>query len=150
MIENCRGNAAYGPLLYIHMDSHHSQRIDIEVLPAPHGIGDHPLAAIRGRDHEIMFSAAEGEGAQFERPIILGYPMRFDFLSVNYPEVPEGMVGLFDEFAPERFKAERIELTNDTKYPVVIGEFSKKNRVESVGEVKNLGRGNRVRRLKEK
>lgn len=149
VIENCRGNAAYGPLLYIHMDSHHSQKIEIEVLPAPHGIGDHPLAAIRGREHEITLTAANDKEAQLERPIIVGYPMRFDYLSVDYPEVPEGMDDLLEKFGPERFKAERIELSNETKHPVVIGEYAEKNRVESLGEVRDLGERNRVHQLEE-
>ena len=150
VIEDCRGNAAYGPLLYIHMDSNHSQRIEIEVLPAPHGLGDHPLAAIRGRDHDITFTVDGEKGAQLKRPIIVGYPMRFDYLSIDYPEVPVGMAELYDKFAPERYKAEGVELTNESQHPVVIGELSKKNRVESAGAVRNLGRENRVRQLEEK
>ena len=148
VIEKCRGNAAYGPLLYIHMDSHSSQRVDIEVLPAPHGIGDHPLAAIKGKNHFIRFTAKNDEGAQWERPIIVGYPLRFDYLSIDYPEVPEGMKELFAEFAPQDYTAKEIFLVNATKYPVVLGEESQKNQVRSLGEVTDLGTGNLVREWK--
>ena len=144
VIENCRGNAAYGPLFYVHSDSHTGQEVEIEVLPAPHGMGDHPLAAIRGRSHEIIFTAKEEKGAQLERPIIVGYPLRFDYLSVNYPELPEGMEELYEEHVPERYVAEKIRLKNQTQHPVVLGELSEKNRIQSVGEVRDLGKGNRI------
>ena len=148
VIENCRGNAAYGPLLYIHMDSHSSQRIDLEVLPAPHGIGDHPLAVIKGKNHFIRFKSKSGDGAQLERPIIVGYPLRFDYLSVDYPAVPEGMEELFAEFAPDDYTAREIFLVNGTEYPVVLGELAERNQVRSLGEVTDLGTGNMVRPLK--
>ena len=148
VIENCRGNAAYGPLLYIHMDSHSSQKIEIEVLPAPHGIGDHPLAAIKGKNHFIKFTSKNEDGAQWERPIVVGYPLRFDYLSVDYPAVPEGMEESFAEFAPEDYTAREIFLVNETKHAVVLGEESQRNQVRSLGEVTDLGEGNLVRELK--
>lgn len=139
VIENCRGNAAYGPLLYIHSDNHHSQQIEIEVLPAPHGIGDHPLAAIKGKNHRIKFTSAKSEGAQLKRPIIIGYPMRFDFLSWDFPDVPAGMEEMLEKHGPERFTAEDISLTNETKHPIVIGEHSRENQITSQGPVTNFG-----------
>lgn len=142
IIENCRGNAAFGPLLYIHSDSHNSQQIEIEVLPAPHGIGDHPLAAIKGKNHEIKFTSKSSEGAQYDRPIIVGYPMRFDYLSVDFPNVPEGMADYLERFGPDDYTAERISLTNRTKYPVVLGNHSEGNRIRSVGAVRDLGEDN--------
>lgn len=144
IIENCRGNAAYGPLLYIHSDSHNSQQIEIEVLPAPHGIGDHPLAAIKGSNHRIKFTSKSSEGAQLERPIIVGYPMRFDYLSVDFPKVPAGMEDNLERFGPDDYRAERISLRNETKYPVFLGKHSEENRIKSVGKVKNLGEENEV------
>ena len=147
VIANCRGNAAYGPLLYIHMDSHSSQKIDLEVLPAPHGIGDHPLAVIKGKNHFIKFTSQKDEGAQLERPIIVGYPLRFDYLSVNYPEVPKGMEELYAEFVPEDYTAREIFLVNETKHPVVLGELSQRNQIRSLGEVRDLGTGNLVRKI---
>jgi hypothetical protein len=87
-ITRSKGNAAYGPLLYVHGDSHSSQKIDLEVLPAPHALGDHPLAAINGRNHEIRFTSSDSSSTG--RPIIIGYPLRFDFLCADYPKVPSG------------------------------------------------------------
>lgn len=144
IIENCRGNAAYGPLLYIHMDSHLGQKIEIEVLPAPHGIGDHPLAAIKGSDHQIKFTSKSSEGAQLKRPIIIGYPMRFDFLSWDFPKVPVGMEAHFEKHRPDRYTAKRIKLINDTDHPVVLGEHSEHNHITNQGETNDLGEGNRI------
>ena len=144
IIENCRGNAAYGPLLYIHMDSHHHQRIELEVLSASHGTGDHPLAAIKGHSHRIKFTSQDSSNHQLERPIIIGYPMRFDYLSSNYPEVPEGMSPYLERFGPDKYRAERIRLQNETDYPVVLGELAKGNRIHSKGEISNLGKRNRI------
>lgn len=141
-ITNCRGNAAYGPLLYVHFDSHHSQQIDIEVIPSPHGLGDHPLAAIRGSNHSINFTYPENTLPKTMRPIIVGYPMRFDFLSVDYPDVPDGYEDHFSTFTEDQYKASNINLTNKTPYPVVLGKRSRENMVSSDGVIKDLGSGN--------
>ena len=144
-IQNCKGNAAYGPLLYIHSDGATSQRIDLEVLPAPHSLGDHPLAAIKGGDHRISLKSGGDEAADQLRPIIVGYSLRFDFLSVVHPEVPAGLERNFEKFAPESYRASRIRLENFTKHPVILGEHSLENRVISRGKVRNQGTRNEVK-----
>ncbi|MGE9270067.1 MAG: right-handed parallel beta-helix repeat-containing protein, partial [Verrucomicrobiales bacterium] len=143
-IERSRGNAAYGPLLYVHMDSHTSQQIDLEVLPAPHALGDHPLAAIKGRKHRIRLWSRQPISPGELRPIIVGYPLRFDFLSQAYPDVPEGYEAHFERYAPDRYRAEGIHLRNETHHPVVMGSLSTKNRVESRGVVRGAGQTNEV------
>ena len=142
-IENSRGNAAYGPLLYIHSDSHSSQKIEIEVLPAPHGIGDHPLAAIKGKNHQIRLTAQNSKGAQLKRPIIVGYPMRFDYLSWDYPNVPAGMENHLAKFGTNRYTAERIVLRNETLHPLILGKHSDNNRITSSGPIEDFGKNNK-------
>ena len=144
-ISNSKGNAAYGPLLYIHSDSSSSQKIDLEVIPSPHGLGDHPLAAIKGSRHTIKLTSGGAEKGDHQRPIIVGYPLRFEFLSVDYPKVPEGLEKNFTKFAPKTYRASRIRLENATNHPVVLGEFSQENEVMSKGEVRDLGEENVVR-----
>ena len=140
-IIRCKGNAAYGPLLYVHMDSHSSQKIDLEVLPAPHAMGDHPLAAIKGQGHHIRLSS---KGAvDLQRPVIIGYPMRFDYLTAEFPKVPESYEENFKRFAPDRYRATDIRLENRTAIPVVLGEQAEGNEVISDGKVRDLGRRNR-------
>lgn len=134
------GNAAYGPLLYIHSDSHNHQEIDLTVLPSPHTLGDHPLAAIKGSHNRVHFKTAEGPPSPVLRPIIVGYQMRFDFLSTNFPKVPAGYEEHFTKNAPKNYRAEKNTLINDTKNPVILGEQSRANSVTSVGKVTDLGR----------
>lgn len=54
VIKESVGNAAYGPLLYIHSDRHTDQHTDLLVLPTSHSHGDHPPAAWNGRGHNII------------------------------------------------------------------------------------------------
>lgn len=138
----CSGNAAYGPLLYIHSDSHNSQDIDLTVLPAPHSIGDHPLAAINGTRNTIHFTSASGKSSDIQRPIIVGYPMRFDFLSINYPEVPAGYEKNFAEYSSDSYRASRNTIINKTNNPVVLGKLATNNDIESTGKVTDYGSDN--------
>lgn len=142
VISNSSGNAAYGPLLYIHSDSHADQKIDLEVLPSPHGLGDHPLAAIKGRGHSIKLTQIGHVRPKTLRPIIVGYPMRFDFLCVDYPNVPKGYEDHFAKFSPKTYTASGIALTNGTSHPVVLGTLSKENSVASTGPIRDLGTTN--------
>ena len=146
VISNSSGNAAYGPLLYIHFDKHSSQRIDLKVIPSPHGLGDHPLAAIKGRGHSIKFTHAEDATPEELRPIIVGYPMRFDFLSVDYPDVPVGYEEHFAKHAPKTYKASQINIDNATNHPVVLGKLSQENHIVSVGTIRDLGTKNTTTR----
>lgn len=149
VIKASSGNAAYGPLLYIHFDSHSSQTIDLEVLPAPHGLGDHPLAAVKGQGHSITFKQTASAASETLRPIIVGYPMRFDFLCVDYPDVPEGHEKHFAKYSPKTYEAAGITVNNGTPHPIVLGKLSEKNTVDSVGAVTDLGADNRVSRVEQ-
>ncbi len=142
VIKASSGNAAYGPLLYIHFDSHANQTIDLKVLPSPHGLGDHPLAAIKGRGHSITFTYAGNPAPETLRPIIVGYPMRFDFLCVDYPDVPDGYEERFAKYSPKTYKASGITIHNGTAHPVVLGNLSQKNTVASIGPVRDHGTNN--------
>ncbi|MFG0267078.1 MAG: right-handed parallel beta-helix repeat-containing protein [Rhodopirellula sp. JB055] len=146
VIENCRGNAAYGPLLYVHSDSHSGQQIDLEVLPAPHSLGDHPLAALKGKGHDIrLWQRSPAE--ETLRPIIVGYALRFDFLSVDFPDVPKGHEALFEKHAPKTYRASDITLTNETQHPIVLAELSSGNHVSSLGPVTDLGIDNELKTI---
>ncbi|MEP4077077.1 right-handed parallel beta-helix repeat-containing protein [Haloferula sp.] len=141
-IKRSRGNAAYGPLLYVHMDSHSSQNIELEVLPAPHALGDHPLAAIKGADHRIRFTSKESAGSTPLRPIIVGYSLRFDYLTVDFPKVPEGFEANYKKYGSDEYRASDIRIENGTTNPVILGEYSRDNRITSAGPVTDLGKRN--------
>lgn len=149
VISNSIGNAAYGPMLYVHGDNHSNQSIDLKVLPAPHSLGDHPLAAIKGRGHQIKFTRVGKDVKETWRPIIVGYPMRFDFLSVDYPDVPKGHEAHFKKYAPKTYKASNITIYNGTAHPVVIGKLSEENTIISHGAVRDDGVDNTVKLLSE-
>ena len=144
VITGSSGNAAYGPLLYIHFDSHSNQTIDLDVLPAPHGLGDHPLAAIKGRGHSLTLTRTRADAAETLRPIIVGYPMRFDFLSVDYPKVPDGYEDHFAKHSPKTYEASGITVHNGTVHPVVLGKLSQENTAASLGPVRDYGANNSV------
>ena len=143
-ITRSSGNAAYGPLLYIHNDSATGQEIDLTVLPAPHSIGDHPLSALKGTRNKVKFSVPEGSDTKDLRPIIVGYPLRFEFLTRNYPDVPKGYEKKFEKYAPKEYRASKIEVENDTHYPVILGELSEENVIRSIGNVTDLGKNNDI------
>ena len=142
VITNSSGNAAYGPLLYVHFDGHSNQRIDLKILPSPHGLGDHPLAAIKGHGHSITFTRADNSTPETLRPIIVGYPMRFDFLCLDYPDVPDGYEEHFAEYSPKTYEASGITIDNGTAHPVVLGKLSQENAVISVSPVRDHGTNN--------
>ena len=144
VITESSGNAAYGPLLYIHFDSHSDQTIDLKVLPSPHGLGDHPLAAIKGQGHSITFTRGGSPTPETPRPIVVGYPMRFDFLCVDYPDVPDGYEDHFAKNSPETYKASGITLDNGTAHPVVLGKLSQGNTITSIGPIQDHGTNNVV------
>jgi len=144
---NCKGNAAYGPLLYMHFNNVSNQKIDLTVLPAPHAVGNHVFAAIKGKGHQIKLKRAEFEGEidRTLRPIVVGYPARFEFLTTDYPNVPKGYEENFKKhFAGLTYKANTITIENQTEYPVVLGTMSEKNEIKSLGTVTDLGKHNKI------
>jgi len=146
-ISNSSGNAAYGPLLYIHSDSHHGQKVELAVLPSPHSLGDHPLAAIKGRNHSIKFTQAGEAATETPRPIIVGYKMRFDFLCTDYPKVPKGYEERFARHAPSSYEASGIVIVNGTHHPCVLGKLSEDNNIVSLGTLKDFGTNNSFEQL---
>jgi len=145
---NCKGNAAYGPLLYMHFDKVSNQNIDLTVLPAPHAVGNHVVAAIKGRNHKVSLKREKftGDIDATLRPIVVGYPARFEFLTTDYPDVPKGYEANFEKhFGNKTYKASHILLKNDTEYPVILGSLSEENQIKSLGEVTDLGARNQVK-----
>ena len=100
------------------------------------------LAAIKGKSHSIRFTRAGRPAAETLRPIVVGYPMRFDFLCVDYPRVPAGYEKHFAKYAPKTYEASGITIHNDTAHPVILGDQSRENAVTSRGPVTDRGRGN--------
>lgn len=145
---NCKGNAAYGPLLYMHFDKVSNQKIDLTVLPAPNAVGNHVFAAIKGNGHQIKLKQANPAETidNTLRPIVVGYPARFEFLTTDYPNVPKGYEENFEKhFGNKTYSATNISIKNATEYPVVLGRLSEENQIKSIGKVTDLGARNQVK-----
>ncbi|MDO7171611.1 hypothetical protein [Mariniflexile sp. AS56] len=150
---NCSGNAAYGPLVYMHFDNASNQKIDLNVLPAPHAVGNHVFAAIKGSNHEIKLTptALTTPIDATLRPIVVGYTARFEFLTTNYPNVPLGYEKNYEtHFGKANYKASNITIKNATEYPLILGDLSNSNTISSFGKVTDLGKNNSVFRSDKK
>lgn len=152
---NCKGNAAYGPLIYIHpadnfykVEAAHRSTIELELLPAPHAVGNHVMAAIRGTNNIFKLTQAEGPIDATLRPIVMGYYSRFELLTTDFPGVPEGYEANYEKYKV-LYEASHNTLINETEYPVILGELSESNNITSYGKVTDYGKGNAILSIKE-
>jgi len=152
---NCRGNAAYGPLIYIHpadnfykVEAAHRSKIELELLPAPHAVGNHVLAAIRGTNNIFKLTQKESPIDAVLRPIVVGYYSRFELLTTDFPAVPEGYEDNYEK-AKVVYEAKENTILNETEYPVILGELSEYNNITSYGEIIDYGKHNAKLSIKE-
>jgi len=141
-IINCSGNAAYGPLIYMHFDGTANHQIDLKILPAPHAVGNHVFAAIRGTGHKINLTQAGSPIDTTLRPIVVGYKARFQFLTTDYAGYEANYEKHYGQIS---YTASNITITNGTDYPVILGEMSADNTITSVGPVRDIGHNNKVK-----
>jgi hypothetical protein len=152
---NCRGNAAYGPLIYIHpadnfykVEAAHRSNIEIEVLPSPHAVGNHVMAAIRGTNNIFKLTQSASPIDAVLRPIVVGYYARFELLTTDFPDVPEGYEENY-ELNKVDYEARGNTILNETEYPVILGERSEQNNVTSYGKVTDYGTNNSILNIEE-
>jgi hypothetical protein len=127
---NCRGDAKYGPLLFVDGDR---AEVELELLPGQSDRMIHALATIQGVGHRVTIRPAEELTMLREIPILLGY---------GTPPGGEGMARI-----PER-KARDCVLRNLTSAPIQIGQQAESCRIETAGPViENLGRAINVESL---
>ncbi len=144
-IINSSGNAAYGPLIYMHSDGTSNVQIDLKIFPSPHAVGNHVFAAIRGTGHTINLTHTGSPVDATLRPIVVGYNARFQYLTTDYPKVPAGYEANYEKFhGKDSYKVSNITITNRTEYPVILGDLSEGNTVASFGTVNDLGKKNNV------
>jgi hypothetical protein len=130
VVENCRGDARHGPLLFL---EGRDTRVDLMLMPDASDRTVHALATLWGSGHRVSIRPAEGLERVPPLPILLGS---------GAPPAGEGM-------APYSEKpARRICLSNHTAMPVVIGASAEDCEIETRGEVAaNEGRGAVIRLL---
>lgn len=117
--EDCRGDAKYGPLIYLKGEE--ASIVDLTLLPETSDRIVHAVATICGSGHKVSIKGSR----DLEHPIMLGYgaPSAGE-ISAPIPEVA----------------AEDIQLTNETSMPVLVSEMAENCSVSSLGEVQNDGR----------
>lgn len=152
---NCRGNAAYGPLIYIHpadnfykVEAAHRSKIEIEVLPSPHAIGNHVMAAIRGTNNSFKLTQTESPIDAVLRPIVVGYYARFELLTTDFPGVPKGYEENYEKNKVV-YEAKGNTILNETEYPVILGERSEYNKITSYGKITDYGKHNSTQIIRE-
>jgi len=132
-VRNCRGNAAYAPLLKLSYAHKRNANIELTLLESERECGGHPLATVVGRSHQIKSVYPGKSPPTALRPILLGDT------AGRYTE---------DNTAPEKLVkhngAGRIVLDNLTPYPVRLSEYATECRITSRGNVEDRGRDNQV------
>ncbi|MDA7867012.1 right-handed parallel beta-helix repeat-containing protein [Verrucomicrobia bacterium] len=147
-IINSSGNAAYGPLIYMHFSRTSNHQIDLKILPAPHAVGNHVFAAIRGRGHNIRLTQVGSPIDATLRPIVVGYKARFQFLTTDYPSVPDGYETNYERhYGDDGYEASNMTIANGTDYPMILGDQSLSNTIASKGLVTDLGNNNQVSQI---
>jgi parallel beta-helix repeat protein len=106
VVKNCRGDANYGPLLF--MEGSNAE-VEIEVLPNESDRVVHALATIQGNNNRITLKAAKRRNRTQELPILIGY---------THPEHGESMSPYGEG------SCLKLKFKNTTNMPVVIGEMA--------------------------
>jgi parallel beta-helix repeat protein len=117
IIKNCKGDANYGPLLFVegsHIDA------EIEVLPNESDSKVHALATIQGSNNKVVLKSKKGQYRVSPLPVLVGY---------THPEHGEAMSPYSE--AP----CTGLQLRNETKMPVVLGEQAKNYIIKNNGEL---------------
>ena len=131
VVRNCRGNAAYGPLLQIPYNNRSSADIELDLLPAEHELGNHPLANIVGSDHRVRIRHL-GDPPAARRRILVGW---------TWGRLGDGR---WADGGADHHAARDIRLENLTPQPVVLTRFASGCRVTSRGPVDDRGKDNKV------
>ena len=138
IVRNCRGNAAYAPLLSIPYKQTRRADIELELLESEKELGDHPLARITGdRGHRIKITYAGKALPKKLRPIVLGS------VGDRYTEAnctPAELV--------KHHQARKIVLENMTAHPVELTQYSWGCQVTSLGPVDDNGEDSQVRAIR--
>ena len=125
IVENCRGDARYVPLLGMPYVRSHGARIELELIDGEQPSSAGALAHINGRDHRILIGGGGkcGVGAT-ALPIMFSAHSRTDLTGLS---------------------AERVRLENDTFAPVVLEENTRDCKICTFGEVlEDRGQNNTI------
>ena len=123
VVVNSRGDARYGPLLFLEGDN---AQVELELLPTESAMTVHSLATIHGSGHTVTITPTAGENRTRPIPILVAY---------SQPGAGEAM-------SPYGQRAARnLVLRNETTMPVVIGKQAADSTITSRGSItENAGR----------
>jgi hypothetical protein len=133
VVEKCKGDAEYGPLLFVEGDN---ATVDVALMPASSDKLVHAIATIHGAGHKVTITPWQDQQRDRPTPIRVGYVQ---------PGAGEGM-------SPFGQRATRdVTLRNETTMPVVVGEQASHCKIVTRGEVtENLGKEIAVERIEPK
>jgi hypothetical protein len=133
VVSNCKGNAAFGPLLKYPRGNSKDTNVDLTLLTAERESGDHPVAEVTGWGHQVRIQAEDGYKAGSDRRIWVGG----DPASGRFREETADAKTLKRELT-----AGGVTLVNRTPHPVQLSRYSQKCRVVSDGPIGDDGRSN--------
>lgn len=117
IVRNSRGDAKYGPLLFLEGDG---SLVELELIADESEMNVHSIATIHGSEHKVSILPWRGENRSRKIPILIAY---------SQPGGGEGMSPYGQR------PARRVSLTNGTVMPVVIGSQARDCEIDSVGAV---------------
>lgn len=126
-VRNCRGDAAYAPLLILGNSNKKRADIELEVIDAHEYIGNHPLAIINGNSHKVVLTHAAGKPLGHDLKILCGAEYRAS-------ENDDNPIACKD-----------LELVNHTVQPVLLSRFSSGCKVTSRAKVTDEGTNNTIK-----
>ena len=116
--KNCRGDAKYGPLLYLVGDE--ASKIDLTLMPGETNMNVHAVATICGKGHEVSLKNFDQQERKKVIPIMLGYGM------------PSS--GEISAIIPEK-SAENIKIKNKASLAIIVGKMASNCKIKTNGEV---------------
>jgi hypothetical protein len=129
VVRDCRGDAQYGPLLFLEGDN---ARVNVALDPAESANKVHALATLHGTGHRVTITPAGGGERKRPLPILLGY---------RQPGAGEGMSPISEGAARD------VTLINQTTMPIKISPRAVACKIVTCGPVlKNDGQNTVIRR----
>ncbi len=139
VVRSSAGDAAIGPLLFMPYGTRKKLDAELILLPSDRTIGNHPVAAVSGKEHEIEINIPNGSPDNDDRPILIGRSTGGQFTGRWTSETSS------EQQLEKVHRASHIKLWNKTPHPVRLTKYASNCEILSRGPVEDSGRKNRVR-----
>jgi hypothetical protein len=126
VVRDCRGDAAYAPLLHLGYSHKHHADVELDLLEAKQYRGNDLLALINGSDHRVTIRSSGGAPGATGLTIVLGDTVRGDQADVG------------------KTYAKAVQLTNHTPQEVVLSKLCSGCTIRSAGPVADHGADNKI------